>query len=97
MESHEFRYSRVIEYANVMLGIEVLTIPHMGPLWHDPCKSYENIWTSTAPPTIESNKERQLPALETPSLGTYLGASRDLYVQIHLKERSPALKPSPGE
>ncbi|GBM58633.1 hypothetical protein AVEN_251906-1, partial [Araneus ventricosus] len=35
----------------------------------------------TAPPTMEPNKGRQPPALDIPSLGAYLGASRNLYAQ----------------
>ncbi|GBM79593.1 hypothetical protein AVEN_146236-1 [Araneus ventricosus] len=37
----------------------------------------------TAPPTTEPNKGRQPPALGIPSLGAYLGASRNLYAQGH--------------
>ncbi|GBL98528.1 hypothetical protein AVEN_89771-1 [Araneus ventricosus] len=41
----------------------------------------KEIRVPTAPPTTEPNKGRQLPALETSSLSTCLGASRDLYAQ----------------
>ncbi|GBL91884.1 hypothetical protein AVEN_256025-1, partial [Araneus ventricosus] len=37
----------------------------------------------TAPPTTEPNKGRQPPALGIPSLGAYLGASRNLYAEGH--------------
>ncbi|GBN06419.1 hypothetical protein AVEN_78118-1 [Araneus ventricosus] len=57
------------------------------PLWHDPCKSHKNIGPPRHHPPSSPTKKRQLPDLETPSLGTYLGAIRDLYVQSHLQER----------
>ncbi|GBM39005.1 hypothetical protein AVEN_231372-1, partial [Araneus ventricosus] len=37
----------------------------------------------TAPPATEPNKGRQPPALGIPSLGAYLGASRNLYAEGH--------------
>ncbi|GBM89753.1 hypothetical protein AVEN_119570-1 [Araneus ventricosus] len=37
----------------------------------------------TTPPTTETNKGRQPPALGFPNLGAYLGASRNLYAQGH--------------
>ncbi|GBL85239.1 hypothetical protein AVEN_222714-1 [Araneus ventricosus] len=55
----------------------------------------KKIRVPTAPSTTEPSKGRQLPALGISSLGTYLGARRDLYSQSHLQESCPLLTPSP--
>ncbi|GBN64603.1 hypothetical protein AVEN_156669-1 [Araneus ventricosus] len=62
---------------------ETICCPLKGPDFFPP---YDIYWDSgpTAPPTTEPNKP---PALEIPSLGAYLGASRNLYAPKHLQER----------
>ncbi|GBM12994.1 hypothetical protein AVEN_101865-1 [Araneus ventricosus] len=61
---------------------EIICCPLKGPDFFFP---YDICWDSgpTAPPTTEPNKGRQPPALGIPSLGAYLGASRNLYAQDH--------------
>ncbi|GBO20312.1 hypothetical protein AVEN_226125-1 [Araneus ventricosus] len=63
---------------------ETICCPLKGPDFFFP---YDICWDSgpTAPPTTEPNKGRQPPALGIPSLGAYLGASRNLYAQGHLR------------
>ncbi|GBO22525.1 hypothetical protein AVEN_231461-1 [Araneus ventricosus] len=62
--------------------LDAICCPLKGPNFFFP---YDICWDSgpTAPPTTEPNKGRQPPALGNPSLGAYLGASRNLYAGSH--------------
>ncbi|GBN02543.1 hypothetical protein AVEN_89511-1 [Araneus ventricosus] len=77
----------MIKNVGKLFRLEVVSIrcPLKGPEFfcpYDICR-YSG---STAPSTTEPNKGRQPPALGIPSLGAYLGASRNLYAQAHHRD-----------
>ncbi|GBN36300.1 hypothetical protein AVEN_8074-1 [Araneus ventricosus] len=74
--------------------MQIHLVPAKGRMFLTPHASFQGGSASDGTLTTEPNKGKQPPALDIPSLGTYLGASRNLYARSHLRECPPTLMPS---
>ncbi|GBM13047.1 hypothetical protein AVEN_101902-2-1, partial [Araneus ventricosus] len=62
---------------------DIICYPLKGPDFFFQSYDIDGDSGTTEPPTTEPNKGRQPPALEISSLGAFLGASRNLYIESH--------------